>query len=793
MDRVIDKALKIAQGKVRPIRFHQTIAQRGYSEGGAALTTGEPMSAPERPQTLALQMQQLANGKRAAVFVAKGSKLGNIPEDMDVINTREGDIYFNPELISGEEVTEAATSGRLNELLDYVQSKPEAIEESLEQGETPRVVVSRDADGIEQDAAAVSPDRVEEQAEIFADRANDGSTISEEDLNSPVVRDRLAEGGVPDEESQEAFLKKELEGSAPQYDPEGGKETAKEAGRFIAGMTTPGAIADAAGYLGGPSALENWKQGNKGTAALQVAGALPVVGPLAKAGMGAHLAMSMVPKARAVEDALRIAKETKPTITSALEAKHPNVDFVLAENKSGPLTLNKVVVPKEHRGKGLGTSFMNDLLAQADESGRTVALSPSEDFGGNKNKLNEWYKSLGFVPNKGRTKDFSFRETMYRPPKVEDNSIENAARLAKGLPMDEPTRVGRATEQGYTGPWYHGSQRTDRLLEGKSINPKRATSGPMPFFTDNPDVASNYAMGKQDTSRMAADEGNVASYFTVHPKELGWSGRTEMPVEQTWYFLPQETKQKILENYGKIGYADRDQATGDLVLHPEFGGLSSQDHYNYILKNEAKGNPLTALRNIWYEGGDLVNNPEQLADIYKLAGYPHQISQKNAPWTEAKGVMPAMLRMENPLTTHNAEEINEKVIPHLEQAFAKDRTRKTTGSNSDMWDKNYRYTPKEWVAQLKEDMAKGDNSYAWTSIPDKVTEQLKALGYDGILDTGGKGGGQGHTVAIPFHSHQVRSKFAKFDPKHLGKADLLKSSGGEVESALRLAKSNRKR
>ena len=197
MDRVIDKALKIAHGKVRPIRFHQIIAQRGYSEGGAALTTGEPMSAPERPQTLALQMQQLANGKRAAVFVARGSKLGNIPEDMDVINTREGDIYFNPELISEEEVTEAATSGRLNELLDYVQSKPEAIEESLEQGETPRVVVSRDADGIEQDAAAVSPDRVEEQAEIFADRANDGSTISEEDLDSPVVRDRLAEGGAP--------------------------------------------------------------------------------------------------------------------------------------------------------------------------------------------------------------------------------------------------------------------------------------------------------------------------------------------------------------------------------------------------------------------------------------------------------------------------------------------------------------------------------------------------------------------------------------------------------------------
>lgn len=122
-------------------------------------------------------------------------------------------------------------------------------------------------------------------------------------------RIRRAEGGPSDEESQRKFLERELEGSAPQYDPEGGIATAKEAGREIANLTTPGAIADAAGYLGGPSVLENWKRGNKGTAALQVAGAIPVLGPLAKFGAGAHAAMSMIPKARVVEDALRVAKE----------------------------------------------------------------------------------------------------------------------------------------------------------------------------------------------------------------------------------------------------------------------------------------------------------------------------------------------------------------------------------------------------------------------------------------------------------------------------------------------------
>jgi len=68
---------------------------------------------------------------------------------------------------------------------------------------------------------------------------------------------------------------------------------------------------------------------------------------------------------------------------------------------------------------------------------------------------------------------------------------------------------------------------------------------------------------------------------------------------------------------------------------------------------------------------------------------------------------------------------------------------------------------------------RGENSYVWTSIPDKVTAELRKLGYDGILDTGGKMGGKGHTVAIPFEPGQVRSTAAKFDPKKRGQSGLM--------------------
>jgi hypothetical protein len=135
-------------------------------------------------------------------------------------------------------------------------------------------------------------------------------------------RGYATDGGVPDEASQAKFIHKELEGSAPQYDPEGGMKTAEEAGQLVASMTTPGAIADAAGYLGGPSALQNVRDKNYGTAALQVASAIPGVGPLAKAGGAAHLAMSMIPKADIVEDALKLASRplARETVSASDEA-----------------------------------------------------------------------------------------------------------------------------------------------------------------------------------------------------------------------------------------------------------------------------------------------------------------------------------------------------------------------------------------------------------------------------------------------------------------------------------------
>lgn len=348
----------------------------------------------------------------------------------------------------------------------------------------------------------------------------------------------------------------------------------------------------------------------------------------------------------------------------------------------------------------------------------------------------------------------------------------------------------RASEQGYID-YLHGTQRLDRLLEGKTLNPKRATSGPMPFGTTGKELASNYSMSKADTSRISGDAGDLKNYFQISPKDIGLSGRSLMAAEDAWNFLPKDKKIEILDKAKRIGYKNPEEATGKWTLHESSKGAPyNEKHWEYVLNREAGGNPLKALRMTYAESGTLdPYAPSELADIYRLAGFNAPITQTNAPWTEAKGVLLGKARITNPLNTTDIDVLQSKVIPVLKEEFKNDRTRKKP-FGADEWDKNVRFTPKEWVDELERDIAAGNNSYVWTSIPDKVTKALKdKLGYNGIIDTSGKGGtGTPYPVVIPFEPGQIRSRFAQFDPAKIGQPDLLAAgvplgllAGTEVE------------
>ncbi len=84
--------------------------------------------------------------------------------------------------------------------------------------------------------------------------------------------------------------------------------------------------------------------------------------------------------------------------------------------KNGTISLDKIVVPKNLRQTGTGSKAMQMLIDYADKTNQRIVLSPSSDFGGSVPKLIRFYKRFGFVPNKGRNKDFTTSETMIRLP-----------------------------------------------------------------------------------------------------------------------------------------------------------------------------------------------------------------------------------------------------------------------------------------------------------------------------------------------------------------------------------------
>lgn len=81
------------------------------------------------------------------------------------------------------------------------------------------------------------------------------------------------------------------------------------------------------------------------------------------------------------------------------------------------ISISAVVVNPKYRGQGIGREIFNAINEYADKVKKIVTLTPTSDWGYNKNKLINFYKSLGFILNRGRHKNYDFMELMYRSPK----------------------------------------------------------------------------------------------------------------------------------------------------------------------------------------------------------------------------------------------------------------------------------------------------------------------------------------------------------------------------------------
>jgi GNAT superfamily N-acetyltransferase len=81
------------------------------------------------------------------------------------------------------------------------------------------------------------------------------------------------------------------------------------------------------------------------------------------------------------------------------------------------LDLSKILIHPLYRGRGYARGAIEQLNKLADERGLTIVLSPGDDFGASVPRLKRFYKSLGFVENRGRKIDYAISDTMYRLPR----------------------------------------------------------------------------------------------------------------------------------------------------------------------------------------------------------------------------------------------------------------------------------------------------------------------------------------------------------------------------------------
>ena len=99
--------------------------------------------------------------------------------------------------------------------------------------------------------------------------------------------------------------------------------------------------------------------------------------------------------------------------------KYPEIILRITEFEN-KIKLDKIFIPKEMRGMGIGTEIINALKEYSQRANKPIVLNPEPEKG-KKGALQRFYERNEFVDNSGKRKDYdltdTFSRTMYYKPK----------------------------------------------------------------------------------------------------------------------------------------------------------------------------------------------------------------------------------------------------------------------------------------------------------------------------------------------------------------------------------------
>jgi len=137
-----------------------------------------------------------------------------------------------------------------------------------------------------------------------------------------------------------------------------------------------------------------------------------------------------------------------------LQSKHNLQDIWLSDmDNRNAFELSNIIIGKENQGKGVGSAVMQDIVDYADNHGKIVVLDPAlkdkRHGTTSQSRLRAFYKRFGFIDNKGRNKNYEFRNLMIRYPS--GKTVSKLDEVIFHVDTDKDDKFG-SEPAGYIGP-----------------------------------------------------------------------------------------------------------------------------------------------------------------------------------------------------------------------------------------------------------------------------------------------------------------------------------------------------
>ena len=152
--------------------------------------------------------------------------------------------------------------------------------------------------------------------------------------------------------------------------------------------------------------------------------------------------------------------ENVSALASELESKYNLKSLFLGDMASrNAIELHSIIVNREDQGKGTGSKVMQELIKYADDNGKIMVLDPGlldkQHGTTSQSRLRKFYKQFGFIDNKGRNKNYEFRNLMIRYPQSNESVNEVSKKVQEATiteALDNPYSYKWVDQEDYE--WY---------------------------------------------------------------------------------------------------------------------------------------------------------------------------------------------------------------------------------------------------------------------------------------------------------------------------------------------------